>query len=173
MNKQLPWLTEPQKTPQVSNIGHPDYGVLQISRLGSLTPNEELAIANYYIGLKGESLSEAKIEIATILLKYRIDPTWTRDDTLQVIESFPLIEDLYDFAGNERKRWVPDTYLVKFEGTEASTAATGYAVTSGGVVASRPDIAGTYFVFANKQLVPTAFVIADTDSTTVSEEPKK
>lgn len=173
MTKQLPWLTEPQKTTEVSNVGHPDYGVLQIPHLGSLTPNEELAIANYYMGLKGESLSEAKIEIATILLKFRIDPTWTTDDTLQAIQSFPLIEDLYDFANNERKRWVPDTYLVKFEGTEAHAAATDYAVSSGGVVASRPDIAGTYFIFANKQLVPTGFVIADADSTTVPEEPKK
>ncbi|MEH2070008.1 MAG: hypothetical protein V7K47_17915 [Nostoc sp.] len=167
--KQLPWVTEPQKVQEYAEIGHPNYGVVKIPRLGSLTPNEELAIADYYIGLKNESLSEAKIEIATILLKYRVDGDWTRNDTLE-IQSFPLVEDLYNFANNERSRWVGNAYLVKFEGSHAYTAARSYADTCGGVLANRPDIVGTYFVFANPESVPLGFVSADF---TATQESKK
>ncbi|MEH2467851.1 hypothetical protein [Nostoc sp.] len=161
MSKQLPWITEPQKTQEYAEIGHADYGVLNILRLGSLTPNEELAIADYYIGLKNQSLSEAKIEIATILFRYRVDPSWTRQDTLDKIERFPLIEDLYDFANNERSRWVGDGYLIRLTGSDAYIAAADYATTCNGVVASRSDIPGTYFVFAKPELVPNGFVITD------------
>ncbi|MFN6535515.1 MAG: hypothetical protein RM021_003985 [Nostoc sp. EkiNYC01] len=168
--KQLPWITEPKKVQECAEIGHPDYGVVKIPRFGSLTPNEELAIADYYINLKNESLSEAKIEIATILLKYRVDANWTRNDTLEKIQSFALVEDLYSFANNERSRWVGNAYLVKFEGSHAYLAAADYAKVCGGVLANRPDIVGTYFVFSNLESVPLGFFAADS---TVIEEPKK
>ncbi|PHJ69139.1 hypothetical protein VF14_03105 [Nostoc linckia z18] len=169
--KQLPWVTEPQKVQEYAEIGHPNYGVLKIPRFGSLTPNEELAIADYYIGLKNESLSEAKIEIATILLKYRFDGSWTRSDTLEKIQSFALVEDLYNFANNERSRWVGNAYLVKFEGSHGYLAASNYANICGGVLANRPDIPGTYFVFANPESVPLGFIAADFPLT--QEQPKK
>jgi len=176
MNKQLPWKTEPQQAQEYVEVGHPDYGVLKIPRLGSLTPNEELAIADYYVGLKNQSLSEAKIEIATVLFKYRVDPNWTRKDTLENIHSFPLIEDLYDFVNNERTRWVGNSYLVRLQGSDAYIAAADYATTCGGVVASRPDIVGTYFVFTEQSSVPLGFVVADNLSEAGianSEEAKK
>ncbi|MFN6475236.1 hypothetical protein [Nostoc sp. DedQUE07] len=177
MSKQLPWITEPQKAQEYVEIGHPDYGVLKIPRLGSLTPNEELAIADYYVTLKQQSLSEAKIDVVTILFKYRVDPGWTRKDTLEKIASFSLIEDLYDFVISERTRWVGESYLARLQGNDAYIAAADYATTCGGVVASRPDIAGSYFVFADKSSVPLGFVVADDFSgsavQSIDEEPKK
>jgi hypothetical protein len=176
MSRQLPWSTEPKEVLEYAEVGSPEYGVLKIIRLGSLTPNEELAIADYYVGLKQQSLSEAKVEVATILFKYRVDPNWTRQDTLDKIKYFPLIEDLYDFANNERSRWVGDSYLVRLSGSDAYIAATNYAKSCGGVVAGRPDFAGTYFVFADQSKVPLGFVIDSafyTADETTPEEPKK
>ncbi|AUB37408.1 hypothetical protein COO91_03353 [Nostoc flagelliforme CCNUN1] len=175
MSRQLPWSTEPKDALEYAEIGHPEYGVLKIARLGSLTPNEELAIADYYVGLKQQSLSEAKVEIATILFRYRVDPNWARQDTLDKIKYYPLIEDLYDFVNSERSRWVGDSYLVRLQGSDAYIAAANYAKACGGVVAGRPDIAGTYFVFADQSKVPLGFVVDSsfyTDEITL-EEPKK
>jgi hypothetical protein len=177
--KALPWKTKRAvSSDQKVEIGHPDYGVLLIEKKGSLTPNEEIEVSNYFLNFANQdSLSQAKIEIATQLLKSRVEPNWTREDTLKEIESFALIEDLYQFHSNERSRWVGQSYVVKTEGSDGYIAASDYARNQGCLVACRPDIAGQWFVFKSRTQVPDGFDIvcdyAKVIESELEESPKK
>ena len=160
MTKQLPWLTTPAITPSTKDIGQPSYGVLQLPFFGSLTPNEELEISNYMLQLKEQSMSEAKVDMATILLKLRCDRSWTKDDTCTQIKSFQLIEDLYEFLLGERNRWQPTNYLLKLEGNAGLQIAETYAKEVSGCVAKIAN-GETYFVFALSSDVPQEYQVIE------------
>jgi len=101
----LPWITTPPLSISTKDIGKPSYGIIKIPFYGSLTPNEELKVAKYMFSLKDETMSEAKIDLVTILLQARCDNTWTKENTLTEIKSFSLVEDLYSFLISERSGW--------------------------------------------------------------------
>lgn len=162
MTKQLPWVTTPTTTPSTKDVGQPSYGVIKIPFYGSVTPNEELQVASYMLSLKEQqSMSEAKIDLVTILLKLRCDNSWTRDDTIAEIKSFQLIEDLYQFFVQERNRWQTTNYLLKVEGKGVGSVVKyldDYAQQVGACVALDAE-QQTYFVFAAIADVPQGYQV--------------
>lgn len=174
MTKKLPWVTLPNSSTSDREIGNKNYGVLSIPYYGSLTPNEEIEIANYFVNLKDQSLSELKVYAATLLLQSRFDKEWTIADTYEEIKSFALIEDLYNFFLSERNRWQANDYLLKIEGKSGSLdIAQTYAEKVEGLVASKNDLADTYFVFQKVEDCPANFTIVVNYGSTVIEDSGK
>lgn len=155
----LPFKTQPLSEDVKESVGNSEIGIVPIKKLGCLTPNEKIAWDRYLLNLgksdedKGEG--ELVTGLVTIMLRSRVDSEWTEEDTLN-IPNYPLVEALLEFFKNERNRWEPLEYLMKFEGKDAKDCASDYAKKIKGVAVTRSDLKSLniYFVFGNRGLIP-------------------
>jgi hypothetical protein len=145
----------------VAEIGNAAIGAIELPRYGCLTPGEEIALSQYMLKLKEQSVSEMKLDVATLLLKSRHDTAWTRRDTEQQIQDFGLIEALYDFMLAERSRHAPKGQLLQVQGDGAAAIADQVAEQHQAISATREDFKAleTYFVFRRRDDVPSDFEV--------------
>lgn len=139
-------------------------GGLQIKKLGCLTVAEEIAIRDLSARLQSDemkSLTELqtdlvlKLEVATILLRSRIDRAWTIDKTKgdeweveiggkirQIEPTIEMIEALFNFGVNEQRRW-KNMDEVEAEPEGKPTKKRTGAKSSGGSAAATPATNGS------------------------------
>lgn len=162
MAKPLAFKVQSQKKSQTEAIGDDLTGVVELPRHGCVTPAEEIAISNYLLAVDQQSVSELKFDIATLLLQFRHDPEWTKEDTKREIEDFQLIEALYEFFSAERRRHAPQTQVLKVEGDDAHAIALDFAKYRKLVVATRADFKSqnVWFVFTSAEAAPEDFDVA-------------
>ena len=107
MTAPLPWKTPPQT--ELVEVGDARTGVLDIPKLWSVTPDEELAVLAALRALPdGQIFGEGGVKLhaalATILLR-RVNPDQSESETRQLPST--LVAELADFLLSERRRWVP------------------------------------------------------------------
>jgi hypothetical protein len=125
----LPFKTAPQ--PETHTVGTPHSGTLELPKLYSVTPNEEIQIAEYLrragSGNDVAALNHCKCEIAALALSRIVAPADdqpTADDAAQM--PLALVDDLFSYLLAERCAWADPE---PSEGTDpkstgASTSAT-------------------------------------------------
>ncbi|HLO85681.1 MAG TPA: hypothetical protein VK203_11845 [Nostocaceae cyanobacterium] len=167
MTVQVPWKKAPLLAEETQDLGTEATGILAIAKHGALSPNEEIAVSDYWLSVGNKSLSEAKVGLATIILRSRVDKNWTEEDTRK-LPQFGLVEEIYDFVISERTRWAGEKYLLLAQGSQGYDAALVVANSQNACVAVSPEIKNTWFVYYYQD-VPQGFNILF--SPTASDSP--
>lgn len=107
----LPFKTAPQ--PETHIVGTPQSGTLELPKLYSVTPNEEIQIAENLrragSGRDVQALNTCKCEIAAIAFSRIFVPTDdqpvapTADDMAEL--PLALVDGLFDYLLSERREW--------------------------------------------------------------------
>lgn len=155
----LPFKTEPTNEPKTVKIEDGHGTSIEIPLKGSTTPNEEIAIQEFWASADKASLAQIKTGIVAAFLSHRFNQKISPEEILDQAKTWPMIENLYEFVKKERDQWKPSNVLAEVRGERAKESAFLLAKEYRGVAASRRDLIAQdlWYVFDAIESIPEGF----------------